>query len=117
MTRAQKIIRAACAHFRVNLHEHVMAGSRSAATQNARAAIAYLLHERCNMSYPEIAMQIGMTSHSTMHTAAQRWTTLLESDREALSAAVDEIQAAWSREWRLGKDVAALAGGLASTRT
>lgn len=112
MTRAQQIIRAICDHFGVKLHEDLMLGGRSEAAQRARAAIGHMLHERCNMSYLEIAMQIGLTNHSTMHTAARRWPALAESDREALSAAADQIQAKWLREWRLGKDVAALVGGL-----
>jgi chromosomal replication initiation ATPase DnaA len=70
-------------HFQITAMD-ILGSSRHKSIYQARTAAAYLLHKYADMSYPEIAATFGRITHSTFHTAAQRWPLLKESDRSAL---------------------------------
>lgn len=86
----------------------------------ARGATAYLARELTTLSYPEIAMALGRTNHSTIHSAAQRFRRQLDgnewidfggADRLPLRAVVDDLRSDIVKSARLGREGAALAAG------
>lgn len=50
----------------------------------AREVVAYLAHDWCSMSYPEIAAATGQTNHSTAIGAYKRMSRSIESDHEIM---------------------------------